>query len=345
MFRQPPPLDSSSALMSSHQAMQAAVLMRNPKTRMRMQPSRGSSSSASSMSLTSPSPGTTPVTASDTSMESVSRRNSLSRAIQDSFNLNGLHEGNEEEAQKKDPVKRVVTRRGNLLPKTKNFQRIKAALMEEECSPADIETKREAEIIHQLREEDDAHTIKNKNSHYSMFSSNYVADESNESAIAEDDMQTSGSEFGFGGRNNPTGGNSNVTMADDVSLGFSRQAQRFGGVFNFDSNESVSGSPPRYPAAQQGGRNSDGDIVMASDSAVSSPAPPMELRKMKRRRTQEERFEAPDNFKRRAVSPGLCGSPILGASPGNPQTPSGKRLDFGRGINDTHDGLMKMTLQ
>lgn len=50
-------------------------------------------------------------------------------------------------------VKRVVTRRGNLLPKTKGFARIRAALAEE-SAPIDSELRREAEVIRQVRESD-----------------------------------------------------------------------------------------------------------------------------------------------------------------------------------------------
>ncbi|KAI0483546.1 hypothetical protein F4859DRAFT_473237 [Xylaria cf. heliscus] len=50
-------------------------------------------------------------------------------------------------------VKRVVTRRGNLLPKTKGFARIRAALAEE-GAPIDSEVRREAEVIRQVRESD-----------------------------------------------------------------------------------------------------------------------------------------------------------------------------------------------
>ncbi|RYP45199.1 hypothetical protein DL768_008431 [Monosporascus sp. mg162] len=50
-------------------------------------------------------------------------------------------------------VKRVVTRRGNLLPKTKGFARIRAALAEESM-PVDSEVQREAEVIRQVRESD-----------------------------------------------------------------------------------------------------------------------------------------------------------------------------------------------
>ncbi|KAG5294340.1 enoyl-CoA hydratase [Histoplasma ohiense] len=48
-------------------------------------------------------------------------------------------------------IRRPVTRRGNLLPKTKNFARIRAALLEE-VAPIDFECQREAEVIRQVRE-------------------------------------------------------------------------------------------------------------------------------------------------------------------------------------------------
>ncbi|EQL04049.1 hypothetical protein OCS_00248 [Ophiocordyceps sinensis CO18] len=50
-------------------------------------------------------------------------------------------------------TRRPVTRRGNLLPKTKTFARIRAALAEE-GAPADTETRREAEVVKQVRERD-----------------------------------------------------------------------------------------------------------------------------------------------------------------------------------------------
>ncbi|KAK5701949.1 hypothetical protein LTR97_004767 [Elasticomyces elasticus] len=52
-------------------------------------------------------------------------------------------------------VRRPVTRRGNLLPKTKGFARIRAALMEE-AAPVDSEIRRESETIRQVRERDNS---------------------------------------------------------------------------------------------------------------------------------------------------------------------------------------------
>lgn len=50
-------------------------------------------------------------------------------------------------------IRRAVTRRGNLLPKTKTFARIRAALAEE-GAPVEAETRREAEVVKQVRESD-----------------------------------------------------------------------------------------------------------------------------------------------------------------------------------------------
>ncbi|KAK3381650.1 hypothetical protein B0H63DRAFT_211252 [Podospora didyma] len=50
-------------------------------------------------------------------------------------------------------IRRPVTRRGNLLPKTKGFARIRAALAEE-TAPVEAEFRREAEVIRQVRESD-----------------------------------------------------------------------------------------------------------------------------------------------------------------------------------------------
>ncbi|OIW24391.1 hypothetical protein CONLIGDRAFT_584273 [Coniochaeta ligniaria NRRL 30616] len=50
-------------------------------------------------------------------------------------------------------IKRAVTRRGSLLPKTKGFARIRAALAEE-SAPVEAEFRHEAEVVRQVRESD-----------------------------------------------------------------------------------------------------------------------------------------------------------------------------------------------
>lgn len=79
---------------------------------------------------------------------------------------------------------------------------------------------------------------------------------------------------------------------------------------------------------------------MNSESTVSSPVAsvPADMRRPKRRRTQDERFE-PEFFKRRAVSPGLSHSPILAASPPlSGANGGGKRLNF-QGMSGTRSSL------
>nr|KMM65103.1 hypothetical protein CPAG_01455 [Coccidioides posadasii RMSCC 3488] len=61
--------------------------------------------------------------------------------------------GSNPELARRGVIRRAVTRRGNLLPKTKNFARIKATLMEE-GAPIESEAKQEAEVIRQVRESD-----------------------------------------------------------------------------------------------------------------------------------------------------------------------------------------------
>ncbi|WEW58674.1 hypothetical protein PRK78_004142 [Emydomyces testavorans] len=63
--------------------------------------------------------------------------------------------GSNPEFARRGVIRRTVTRRGNLLPKTKNFARIKAALLEE-GAPIESEAKKEAEVIRQVRESDTA---------------------------------------------------------------------------------------------------------------------------------------------------------------------------------------------
>ncbi|RPB16839.1 hypothetical protein P167DRAFT_570018 [Morchella conica CCBAS932] len=288
-----------------------------------------SSASASNSSLASPSPTTPPVQNSSfgvgyfgRSKEGAARRkDSLTTALRNSLAVGGR--GNDDE-KRPDPIRRPVSRRGSLLPKTKTFQRIKAAL-QEEASPVDMEVKREAEITRQIREEDEesvpATAIPTQPSMDQELSDIREEDES---------MGSSGENVGLVGNKG-------------IGISFSRQAQKHGGFWFGDQMDGLGGSPPTFPGLRM---TSDGDIMMNSESTVSSPVAsvPADMRRPKRRRTQDERFE-PEFFKRRAVSPGLSHSPILAASPPlSGANGGGKRLNF-QGMSDTGDGIMKMSLQ
>ncbi|KAK3945644.1 hypothetical protein QBC46DRAFT_371264 [Diplogelasinospora grovesii] len=68
-------------------------------------------------------------------------------------NMNRHLEGGVDSPSRPGVIRRAVTRRGNLLPKTKGFARIRAALAEE-SAPVESEFQREAEVIRQVRESD-----------------------------------------------------------------------------------------------------------------------------------------------------------------------------------------------
>ena len=67
-------------------------------------------------------------------------------------NLNKQHDG-VDSPSRPSVIRRPVTRRGNLLPKTKGFARIRAALAEE-SAPIETEVRREAEVVRQVLESD-----------------------------------------------------------------------------------------------------------------------------------------------------------------------------------------------
>ncbi|KAF4554454.1 Hypothetical protein D9617_4g002080 [Elsinoe fawcettii] len=168
----------SGSTWSNNFSPAAASLMKNfQKSRFRRGRSRKSSSSASGASAM-PSPRTTSPPA-IRSIESAngyfgwgkfssSRRESLALGTEtlhlsssndsgDERSDNQNHNGKEKEKEAPSTpgvVRRAVTRRGNLLPKTKGFARIRAALMEE-SAPVDTDTRREAETIKQVREREE----------------------------------------------------------------------------------------------------------------------------------------------------------------------------------------------
>ncbi|TKX24724.1 hypothetical protein C1H76_2899 [Elsinoe australis] len=165
----------SNGTWSNNFSPAAASLMKNfQRSRFRRgRRSRKSSSSASGQSAI-PSPRTTsppPIRSIESANGyfpwgkfSSSRRESLALGTE-TLNLSSSNDSGDERSEPnkdkdKEPpttpgvVRRAVTRRGNLLPKTKGFARIRAALMEE-SAPVDTDVRREAETIKQVRERDD----------------------------------------------------------------------------------------------------------------------------------------------------------------------------------------------
>lgn len=268
-------------------------------------------------------------------------------------------------------------------PKTKHFNRIKAALIEE-CSPLDVEISREAEITRQIRDEDEGQVVTpSPATHKSPPAPPPRASQDSEmfSDVGLDDATI----------------DSDSQMSNSASkrkrLSFQMEAAKHGGFWFSDMMDGiVSSSPvPAFPSpgamsvgsatnAAAPARDRDGDAVMggsggggagfvnsrsgsASGSDTLMPSPggfgsagytgPMitPVRSGKRRRADFEELFEPNVFKRRAVSPSLTGSPVLGSPPNLQQTKGANgssghgpaRLGW-KGLTDAGEGIMKMTL-
>ncbi|KAK6512207.1 hypothetical protein TWF481_001098 [Arthrobotrys musiformis] len=318
----------------------SALLNRRHMTRLRgkgRSRQSSSSASASSTSLASPSPTTPPngeikkpasggYFGSQLSDILAQRRQSISQAMKKIGFLSnsGANEDTGAEGaggKQLDAVRRPVVRRGNLLPKPKHFQRVKAALIEE-SAPVDAEMRIEAAIQRQLREDDDEEDTRT------------VPQTPVLNAQAEDDNP-----LVFEDTEDEAGGPS-----------FKSAAQRNSGYWGTLESSS--------PGGFMGFRmNPDGDIIMGTDSMVNSPiSRSPEVRKLKRRRDEEEvQFEPPSIIKRRAVSPGFSQSPTVLSSPvaipantnqngTNGGATSGTRSKRSSYIFEAHEGLGKMSI-
>ncbi|KAJ5243477.1 uncharacterized protein N7469_001804 [Penicillium citrinum] len=196
-------------------------------------------------------------------------------------------------------IRRAVTRRGSLLPKTKTFARIRAALMEE-GAPVDSDMKREAEVVRQVRDTESE--------------TSPTLNPTTQSTQAIPDMETI---------------SERPDMASPPTSDFSKQASRnSGGVEFWNSFDGRYRTPP--PSRQPGASSApDDDIAMdmtpsttigsiATDfkprSRSSTPHAPgtAGIGEINRKRRREDDFD-PNLFKRRAVSPSVSAqsSPVL----------------------------------
>jgi hypothetical protein len=270
-------------------------------------------------------------------------------------------------------VRRPVTRRSNLLPKTKTFARIRAALLEE-AAPVENEAKREADVIHQVRESEPAVTSPRRQSTFSH--------DALDSAV-DDDIIT----------------NDAPTVADALASSFSRHAEKnsdgLGFWNNFDRQYRT--PPPSLLPKKSSSAMSD-DLSMTSTStpqplnagigiftsqqhpesrsrsrsstplATNAPTAGEAARKANNRKRGRDDDLDPSSFKRRAVSPGMSvqSSPVLPQSPGlggdkswgqmpppkngNERSNSGgggssnKRVGL-QGMVETNDSLMNMSIE
>ncbi|KAH9907406.1 hypothetical protein F4778DRAFT_537005 [Xylariomycetidae sp. FL2044] len=247
-------------------------------------------------------------------------------------------------------IRRAVTRRGNLLPKTKGFARIRAALAEEN-TPVDYETRREAEVIRQVRESDmdleprippgpppplDTSNIPTANSSPNLTTVQDTVQESPDD-IPTDDMMTDGtlsSSFKQHAMKNSKGKNFWETFSEASSGAGTRvtppppafmprgSSSGISEDVNMDSPSLSSANSVFTPGAGLAiGTGSDSQRSETPQQAMSAPAsqagsvPPTAAditRRINNKRRRDDDFD-PNSFKRRAVSPGMSvhNSPIM----------------------------------
>lgn len=346
--------------MNHHFSPAAASLMSFQRARMRKGRSTHSSSSGNSSKL-SPAPLSPPLMKSVehsnanyfqqalTRQQVQSRRESLSLGTGD-LHLSDSGDDDAKISDGKDAsgntttvpsnqsprgvIRRPVTRRSNLLPKTKTFARTRAALLEE-AAPIENEAKREADVIHQVRENEPTVTSPARQSTFQP--------ETHDAAL-DDDMvtndETSGGEtlpssFSRQAERNSDGLRfwntfdrryqtpppsllprkssppTTTTMSDDLSMDSTSTSQTTtnSGIGIFTSYQHQTDSQ-----CQSRSRSS---TPLASTSSHGPTAGEAARKANNRKRGRDDDLD-PSSFKRRAVSPGMSvqSSPVLAQSPG-----------------------------
>ncbi|KAJ9133069.1 f-actin-capping subunit alpha protein [Pleurostoma richardsiae] len=246
-------------------------------------------------------------------------------------------------------IRRVVTRRGNLLPKTKTFARIRAALAEE-GAPIEAEFRREAEVVRQVLESDmdlepriPPPALSTATTRHS--SPNLTAQELRDD-VPDEVMALDPSGLGLPGTfkqqalKNSKGKVFWDTFSDSSSMGGSRTTPPPAAFLPRGSSSGLSiddvnmDSPSASSGPTAGGRDgfgkdgfifpmntgtssSGGDTPQqgsgpASGSAAVPPSAAEITRRINSKRRRDDDFD-PVSFKRRAVSPGMSvhNSPIM----------------------------------
>ncbi len=216
----------------------------------------------------------------------------------------------------------------SLKPKTKNFARIRAALLEE-VAPVDTEVKREAEVIRQVRESDvDGDTILAPSQPTTTASSPSILPIA---ATQSDGLEDIPEDMMMG---------SDLLARRRSSSTFTHQAIRNSGGLGFWNafDDRMRTPPPQlFPRGSSSGISDDitMDTPLSSinsvtpqrhrglekEAPVSYPAPQplvtsFEISRKGNKRMRDDDLD-PNFFKRRAVSPGMSlqNSPILPQSP------------------------------
>ncbi|OMP86606.1 hypothetical protein BK809_0003777 [Diplodia seriata] len=318
------------------------------RNRLKKVRSRKSSSSASGhSSIASPGPGSPPAGkpfdgsnggyfAREAVMRKAgSRRESLSVVANDLTISSGNDSG--DEAGMPAPttpgvVRRTVVRRGNLLPKSRQFGRIRAELLEE-SAPVDSEVKREAEIIRQVRESDDLSTTGREgsitaNSSPSLLPTVPGLNDLEDIPEAEDngmDMELAATAAAngkglFGAFNlqpwksaeRPSWSNQDGRHTPPPFL-----ARGSSSAISDDINmDSPVASMAQYRHRMSTASDINKDDSLSRGSTPQPMVPPTAAEGLKKKRRRDDDFDV-HSIKRRAVSPGLSvtNSPVLSQSP------------------------------
>ncbi|KAJ4855097.1 uncharacterized protein T069G_10655 [Trichoderma breve] len=297
------------------------------------------------------------------------RRESISwQANQLHISSGDMDEGGAAEGSSSDQrnvIRRVVTRRGNLLPKAKAFARIRAALAEE-GAPAEAEFIREAEIVKQVRESDvdleprHQPTGGDTNAMTTAHSSpNLVGNQETLEDIPADDSMGE--------------------LGASLSSSFKQHAMKNSkGKQFWDTFSESSGArtpPPSasafLPRGSSSGMSEDTNMDSPSLSSAAFhngqlPSAAEITRRINNKRRRDDDFD-PTSFKRRAVSPSISAhnSPVVqspmqrdvmpwGSRPGSTggdrgSSSTGQVSRKGRvglqGMVDTNDGIMRMSIE
>ncbi|EXJ92950.1 hypothetical protein A1O3_01506 [Capronia epimyces CBS 606.96] len=263
-------------------------------------------------------------------------------------------------------IRRAVTRRANLFPKTKGFARIRAQLLEE-SAPIESEARREAEVIRQVHENDPDAPHSPTLQANSAFTSEPVEDSIEDMAVdtgptlpldsfsRHAERNSAGSAFwnNFDGRyRTPPPG---LLPRDSISAA------------SDDAMDTPNSSLADNLALRNFNRRSRSSTPLASNPPTAGDV----ARRVNNKRRREEDFDEAYT-KRRAVSPGMSvqSSPILSQSPllnndkawaklppkmNSHAHAHGDRSNSGgssngikkvglQGMTETSDGMMSMTI-
>ncbi len=307
-----------------------------------------------------------------------SRRESLSLGtdnlqLSDSEESTSKHNGGQSKSEMdaegpRGVIRRAVTRRANLLPKTKGFARIRAALLEE-AAPIDSEVKREAEVVRQVQEQDPT----------------FSPHKSPPDVFAADTVETSIED----GSSNPTE-NRNPSYNGTFSQHAEKNSAGLGFWTGYEDRYRT--PPPTFLPRESSSALSDemadtqGSSMLISDHPAlrkfnrsrsrsttplanySAPTAGDVARRVNNKRRRDDDFD-PAFTKRRAVSPGVSvqSSPVLPQSPvmnsdkawGKPppsrNNGNGERSNSGssisgtkrvglQGMTETNDAIMSMSI-